>query len=71
MSVARYIPEDELIERALRALTDALGPVEAMRFLNLPRSSREESVMRHRQWQDSLEQRQFFDDVFGTLPGSS
>ena len=45
-----YLPEDQVIRRALRALMKSLGPVETARFLNLPRQRRIESVRRHRQW---------------------
>ena len=40
-------------------------PIEAMRFLNLPRARRLESVERHRRWQVSLDQDQFYDQIFG------
>lgn len=64
MNTTTYLTEDELIERAVKALLEALGPVETMRFLTLPRPSRLESVQRHRQWQASLSQQDFFDQVF-------
>ena len=67
MSPTQYLPEDELIEQALTALIEALGPVEAIRFLTLPRPRRLESVERHRQWQATLDQKQFFDQLFGSL----
>jgi len=60
-----YLPEDEMIRRALEALMAALGPVETIRFLTLPRRRRLESVQWHRQWQAALDQKQFFDQVFG------
>ena len=63
-----YLPDDELIQKALTVLMQALGPVETMRFLNLPRQKRLDSVKRHRQWQETLDQNQFFDQVFGSHP---
>jgi hypothetical protein len=60
-----YLPEDEMIRRALNALLDALGPVETIRFLTLPQQQRLDSVKRHHQWQASLDKEQFFDQVFG------
>jgi uncharacterized protein YcgL (UPF0745 family) len=60
-----YLPEDKMIRRGLEALMAALGPVETVRFLTLPRRRRLDSVRRHRQWQASLDQEQFFDQVFG------
>ncbi len=60
----RYLPEDELIRQALVALMNALGPVEATRFLSLTRADRVESVTRHRQWQATLNRDAFFDQIF-------
>ena len=65
MKAQVYLPEDKMIRRGLEALMAALGPVETVRFLTLPRQRRLESVRRHRQWQASLDQEQFFDQVFG------
>lgn len=70
MNTTQYLPEEELIDKALQALMKALGPVEAIRFLNLPRSRRLESVERHQQWQATLDQEQFFDQVFGPAPAN-
>lgn len=67
MKTPPYLREEELIERALTALLEALGPVEATRFLTLPRARRLESVKRHRQWQARLNPEQFFEQVFGPL----
>jgi hypothetical protein len=50
MNSTRYLSEEELIERGLEALMAALGPVEAMRFLTLPRPRHLESVERHQRW---------------------
>jgi hypothetical protein len=60
MKAMQYLPEENLVEQALIAL----GPVETMRFLNLPR--RLESVERHRKWQATLNQEYFFSQVFGS-----
>lgn len=67
MTVERhtYLQEDEMIRRAVETLLRALGPVEATRFLALPRERRLDSVQRHREWQDSLDQETFFRQVFG------
>jgi hypothetical protein len=66
MKAMQYLPEENLVEQALAALMKALGPVETMRFLNLPRKSRLESVERHRKWQETLNQEDFFNQVFGS-----
>ena len=68
MTTHTYLPEDEMIQRAMKALIAALGPVEATRFLTLPHRHRLEAVRRHQQWQDSLDPQQFFDQVFGAQP---
>ena len=65
MTITRYLSEDELIEQAILALFKALGPIEATRFLSLPRQTRLESVKRHHQWQATLNQTEFFYHVFG------
>jgi len=36
-----------------------------MRFMNLPRERRLESVRRHQEWQKLLDKDRFFDEVFG------
>ena len=66
MKAMQYLPEENLVEQALVALMKALGPVETMRFINLPRKQRIESVKRHRKWQDTLNQEEFFSQVFGS-----
>jgi hypothetical protein len=66
MKAMQYLPEENLVEQALVALMKALGPVETMRFINLPRKQRVESVERHRQWQDTLNKEKFFRQVFGS-----
>lgn len=60
-----YLREEELIRRAVAALLAALGPVEATRFLTLPRARAVDAVQRHQEWQAGLDQQQFFDQVFG------
>lgn len=65
MMTTQYLVEEDLVDKALAALMKALGPMETMRFLNLPRQRRLESVKRHRQWQTTLNQDEFFHQVFG------
>jgi len=60
-----FTDEEQLITKAVDVLVKELGPVEASRFLALPRKKRVESVKRHRQWQAQLQQEEFFDRVFG------
>lgn len=65
MTTLEYLPEDELAERAISILIEALGPIETMRFLSLPRERQLDSVERHRQWQASLDPDEFLDRIFG------
>jgi len=65
MSSYTYLPDDVLIRRAINALLDALGPVEATRFLNLAYVQPVNAVEQHRQWQESLNPEEFLDAVFG------
>lgn len=65
MKASVFTDEEQLIAKAVHVLIKELGPVEASRFLALPRKRRVESVKRHRQWQAQLQQDEFFDRVFG------
>lgn len=64
MKAAKYMEEDMLIQKSIEALVEKMGPVEAVRFLNIPKKKRIESVKRHSEWQKSLDKKQFFDEVF-------
>ena len=64
MSQHTYLQEEEMIRQAIDALLKSLGPIETARFLTLPQKQRLDSVARHRQWQESLDQGRFFDQVF-------
>lgn len=64
MSTAKYLEEEIVIKRAIEVLIKELGPVEAIRFVNMPRKKRLESIRRHREWQKMLNKEQFFKEVF-------
>ena len=64
MNTAKYIDEERVIRRGVEALVRELGPIEAIRFLNIPRKKRIESVKRHREWQSTLVKDEFFAAVF-------
>lgn len=64
MTVHTFLPEDTMIERAVEALFQALGPIEAARFLSLPQRPILDSVEWHRRWQDSLDADEFFAQAF-------
>lgn len=65
MTVQTYLPEETVVQRGVEALVKSLGPVEAARFLSLPRQRLLDYVQWHRQWQTSLDKNGFFDNVFG------
>lgn len=65
MTSHTLLPEETMIRKAVQALVEALGPVEAARFLNLSRRQELDAVAWHRQWQETLDPVQFFDEVFG------
>ena len=66
MKARVFTDEEQLITKAVDVLMKELGPVEASRFLALPKKKRIESVKRHRQWQAQLQGEQFFDRIFST-----
>ena len=63
----RYLAEEATTKKGVEALIRELGPVEAMRFLSIPRERRQESVKRHREWQKTLDKKKLFDEVFGQV----
>ena len=64
MRTEKYMDEEAVIRRGVQALIKELGPVEALRFMNLPKKKRLESVRRHREWQKLLDKDRFLDEVF-------
>ena len=64
MSTVRYLEEEIVIKKAIEVRIKELGPVEAMRFVNMLRKKRLESVRRHREWQKLLNKGQFLKGVF-------
>ena len=64
MKAMKYMDEEKMIKKAVKALIGEIGPVEASRFINIPRKKRMESVRRHREWQKHLDKDTFFKEVF-------
>ena len=60
-----FINEDELFNKAIRLLTEKLGPLETSRFLSIASKKRIESVKRHQQWQSKLNKEKLFKEIFG------
>lgn len=65
MKTLKYLNENDVLERGIEVLMKELGPVETVRFLNIPRDKRLESVKRHRDWQKSLNKDDFMKNIFG------
>jgi hypothetical protein len=65
MRANKYLDEELVIKKGVDVLIKELGPVEAIRFINIPKKRRMESVRRHRQWQKLLDKNRFFNEVFG------
>ena len=64
MKAAKYMDEEAVIKKGVEVLIKELGPVEAMRFINMPKKKRIESVKRHREWQKKLDKTEFFNAIF-------
>jgi len=64
MKTEKYMDEENIIKKGVQVLVKELGPVEAIRFMNLSKKKRMESVRRHREWQKLLDKDRFFDDLF-------
>jgi hypothetical protein len=64
MKAIKHMDEEVVIKKGMEALLRELGPVEALRFINIPRKKRIESVRRHRQWQKLINKEEFFNEVF-------
>lgn len=60
----KYMDEEVIVKKAIDVLMEKLGPVEAIRFIAMPKKKRIESVKRHREWQNILEKDKFFNEVF-------
>ena len=64
MRAIKYMDEEKMVKKAVKALIGELGPIEANRFISMPRKKRIESIKRHREWQKSLDKEKFFNKVF-------
>lgn len=65
MRPGEYINEEELFNKAIKLLTEKLGPLETSRFLSIANRKRMESVKRHQQWQSRLNKKKLFKELFG------
>jgi hypothetical protein len=60
---AKYLDQKIVAERGVKALHRELGPVEARRFLAMASHKHEDSVIRHRKWQQNLDTEEFIDQI--------
>jgi hypothetical protein len=65
MRTTKYMTEEDVVRKGMEVLIRELGPTEAIRFVNIPKKKRLESVTRHRGWQKLLDKDDFFEEVFG------
>lgn len=64
MKPCHVLDESVLVERAVNVLVKNLGAIETTRFLAITVNRRLNSVKRHRGWQNKLDKKAFFDEVF-------
>ena len=64
MKACHVLDENVLVQRGVSVLIKKLGAVDAKRFLSLAVNRREDSVKRHRRWQNGLDEKVFYNDVF-------
>lgn len=63
MKTLTLLSEEKLIKQVFDILVNKLGPVETSRFFSLYSHHRLDSVIRHHQWQDTLDKDTFFNEV--------
>ncbi len=64
MKAVKYMDEEVVIKKGIDLLIKGLGPMEAIRFMNLSQERKIDSVKRHRAWQKQLDKDRFFNEVF-------
>jgi hypothetical protein len=64
MNNMKYMDDEIVIKKGIDVLIKELGPIETIRFINIPKSKRMESVRRHKEWQKSLDKEIFFKEIF-------
>jgi hypothetical protein len=65
MKMTRYNNVNDVVEKGMKVLYRALGPIDTRRFFEAKRPLREDSVTAHRKWQKGLDKKTFFAEVFG------
>ena len=64
MKAVKYMDEEVVIKKGVDLLIKGLGHMEAIRFMNLSKERKIDSVKRHRAWQKQLDKDRFFNEVF-------
>ena len=65
MKNKKLLDESKLLSKVFGLLMDKIGPTETHRFINLIKTTKSDSVQRHRMWQQKLDKKDFFQQVFG------
>jgi hypothetical protein len=64
MKNVKYMDEENIIEKGINILIKGLGPAQAIRFMNISKEVKMESVKRHRLWQKQLDKEKFLKKIF-------
>lgn len=64
MKTIKYPNDRQIIKKGINVLFRELGPVHTRRFIEISRTKREESVKRHRKWQEKLNEKEFIKEIF-------
>ena len=59
MRNVKYLDEEIVVKKGVKILIKELRPMEAIRFINMHKGKRLESVKRHRKWQRLLDKDKF------------
>ncbi len=59
MKNAKYMDEENILEKGVDLLIKGLGLVQAIRFMNISKAFKMESVKRHRLWQNNWIKKNF------------
>ena len=66
MKAVKSLNDEQVIGKGINALHRVLGPAGTRRFMSMTRVKNEDSVIRHRKWQNKLDKDVFFNKVFGS-----
>lgn len=65
MKATKYLDDETLMHKGVKALFRSLGPIEMRRFIQLAnKPQRDDSLIWHKKWQSKLKKDDFFKRVF-------